>query len=287
MKLGMNMLLWATDVSAPEYQAVFEMLRDTGYDGIEVPIFDTSPESVAGYEQLGRRLSDLGLEALGVGARSGDDSPISADADVRERGLRATNAAVDICAALGATRICGPLGAPLGYFSGSGPTPDEWKRSVESLRAAAEHAQTRDVTIVVEYLNRFEMYLINCAAETAALVREVDHPNCRMMYDTFHAHIEEKDPRAALRACRDVLVHFHASENDRGTPGAGQVAWDETFAGLHEIGYDGWIVIEAFGDALPDLAAATRIWRRMFESEEQLARDGAAFIRDRWSSVAA
>ncbi len=143
------------------------------------------------------------------------------------------------------------------------------------------------MTIVVEYLNRFEMYLINCAADAAALVREVDHPNCRLMYDTFHAHIEEKDPRAALQECRDVLVHFHASENDRGTPGTGQVAWDDTFSALHEIGYDGWIVIEAFGDALPDLAAATRIWRRMFESEEQLARDGAAFIRDRWSRVAA
>ena len=71
------------------------------------------------------------------------------------------------------------------------------------------------------------------------------------------------------------------------TPGTGQVEWDATFAALKEIGYDGWIVIEAFGDALPDLAAATKIWRRMFESEEQLARDGAAFIRDRWGSVAA
>ena len=287
MKLGMNMLLWSTDVTGPEYLPVFEQLRDLGYDGIEVPIFDTSPATIAGYEQLGERLAGLGLEALGVGARTGDDSPISPDPAVRERGLQATNAAVDICAALGAKRICGPLGAPLGYFTGAGPTEEERKHAVESLRAAAEHAATRDVTIVVEYLNRFEMYLINCAADAAALVREVDHPNCRLMYDTFHAHIEEKDPRAALQDCRDVLVHVHASENDRGTPGTGQVAWDETFAALKEIGYDGWIVIEAFGDALPDLAAATKIWRRMFESEEQLARDGGAFIRDRWSSVAA
>jgi D-psicose/D-tagatose/L-ribulose 3-epimerase len=157
---------------------------------------------------------------------------------------------------------------------------------VECLRAAAEHAATHDVTLAIEYLNRFEMYLVNCAQDAAALVREVDHPNCRLMYDTFHAHIEEKDPRAALHDCRDVLVHVHASENDRGTPGAGQVAWDTTFTALKEIGYDGWIVIEAFGDALPDLAAATKIWRRMFESEEQLARDGAAFIRDRWSTIA-
>jgi D-psicose/D-tagatose/L-ribulose 3-epimerase len=287
MKLGMNMLLWSTDVTGPEYRPIFEMLRDAGYDGIEVPIFNTDPKALASYERLGEQLAGLGLAALGVGARSADDSPISSDPEVRERAVKATKAAVDACAALGAKTICGPLEAPLGFFTGSGPTPEERKRSVESLRAAAEHGATRDVTIVVEYLNRFEMYLVNCATDAAALVREVDHPNCRLMYDTFHAHIEEKDPRAALHACQDVLVHFHASENDRGTPGTGQVAWDTTFAALKEIGYDGWIVIEAFGDALPDLAAATKIWRRMFESEEQLARDGAAFIRDRWSEIAA
>ena len=152
------------------------------------------------------------------------------------------------------------------------PTPDELARSAASLREAAEYAATRDVTLVVEYLNRFETYLVTCAADAAALVREVDHPNCRMMFDTFHAHIEEKDPRAALRECADVLVHVHASENDRSTPGAGQVDWDSLFAGLAEIGYDGWISIEAFG------GPAAGIWRSTFASEEQLARDGAAFI---------
>ena len=82
-----------------------------------------------------------------------------------------------------------------------------------------------------------------------------------------------------MRECADVLVHVHLSENDRSTPGTSQVAWDETFARIGEIGYDGWVVIEAFGDALPEPAGATKIWRRMFESEEQLARDGASFVR--------
>ena len=287
MKLGMNMLLWSTDVTGPEYRPVFEMLRDEGYDGVEVPIFDTAPDAVESYERLGAELAGLGLTALGVGALSADDSPISPEREVRERAARVTKGAVDACAALGARTLCGPFEAPLGVFTGSSPTVDERSRSVETLRAVAEHAATRDVTLAVEYLNRFEMYLVNCATDAAALVRDVDHPNCRLMYDTFHAHIEEKDPRAALRECSDVLVHVHASENDRGTPGTGQVAWDTTFGALKEIGYDGWIVIEAFGDALPDLAAATKIWRRMFESEEQLARDGAAFIRERWSQIAA
>jgi D-psicose/D-tagatose/L-ribulose 3-epimerase len=276
MKLGMNMLLWSTDVGGSEYDAVFGMLKDAGYDGVEIPIFDREVEK---YAELGHRLGELGLERLAVSARADHDNPIATDAGVRAEAVAATKANLDSAAALGAPMICGPLGAPLGVFSGAPPTAEEKARAVAYLQEVAPYAEERGVTIALEYLNRFEMYLTNTAADLAALVREVDHPRIRMMYDTFHAHIEEKDPRAALQECSDVLVHIHLSENDRSTPGTGQVAWEETFAGIAEIGYDGWVVIEAFGDALPELAGATKIWRRMFESEEQLARDGAAFVR--------
>ena len=274
----MNMLLWSTDVSGREFDPVFERLREMGFDGVEVPIFDREVDK---YAELGERLEQLGLERLAVAARGDGESPVAADPTERANALAATKANLDSAAALGAPLLCGPLGAPLGVFSGAGPTPEEKARSVEYLREVGAHAAELGVTVALEYLNRFEMYLTNSAADLAALVREVNQPRVRMMYDTFHAHIEEKDPRAALRACSDVLVHFHASENDRGTPGTGQVDWDATFDGLREIDYDGWIVIEAFGDALPELAAATKIWRRLFESEEQLARDGHAFLRSR------
>jgi D-psicose/D-tagatose/L-ribulose 3-epimerase len=272
----MNMLLWSTDVSGAEYDATFAMLKDAGFDGVEVPIFDREVDK---YAALRERLEDLGLERLAVSARGADDNPIAEDPAVRAEAVAATRANLDSAAALGAPLICGPLGAPLGVFSGAPPTAEEKARAVEYLREVAPYAEERGVTIALEYLNRFEMYLTNTAADLAALVREVDHPSVRMMYDTFHAHIEEKDPRLALQECKDVLVHVHLSENDRSTAGAGQVEWDETFAALREIDYDGWIVIEAFGDALPELAGATKIWRRMFESEEQVARDGAAFVR--------
>jgi D-psicose/D-tagatose/L-ribulose 3-epimerase len=276
VKLGMNMLLWSTDVSGSEYDATFAMLEDAGFDGVEIPIFDREVDK---YAALGKRLDELGLERIAVGARGPDDNPISDDPAVRAEAVAATRANLDSAAALGASLICGPLGAPLGVFSGAPPTAEEQARSVAYLQQVAPYAEERGVTIALEYLNRFEMYLTNTAADLAALVREVNHSHCRMMYDTYHAHIEEKDVREALQACKDVLVHVHLSENDRSTPGTGQVDWETTFAALGEIDYDGWVSIEAFGDSLPDLAAATRIWRRMFESEEQLARDGAAFIR--------
>jgi D-psicose/D-tagatose/L-ribulose 3-epimerase len=147
----------------------------------------------------------------------------------------------------------------------------------------AEHAATCGVTLALEYLNRVECYLLNTAADTVRFVRQVDHPNCRMMYDTFHAHIEEKDAAAAIRQSAEYTVHVHISESDRSTPGSGQVNWRATFDTLRETGYDGWLMIEAFGLALPSLVAATKIWRRMYESEEQLAREGLEFMRSEWA----
>ncbi|MCA9016064.1 MAG: sugar phosphate isomerase/epimerase, partial [Planctomycetaceae bacterium] len=182
----------------------------------------------------------------------------------------------------GATHICGPIHSALGEFTGSGRTADEWNYGKETLAKAADYAQTLDVTLVCEYLNRFECYFLNCAEDCARFTREVNHPNLKMMYDSFHANIEEKSITGAVKACADQMVHVHISENDRSTPGEGGVNWDETFSALKEVNYDGWLMIEAFGLALPDLAAATRIWRKMFPSEEHLATKGLEFMKTRW-----
>jgi D-psicose/D-tagatose/L-ribulose 3-epimerase len=104
-----------------------------------------------------------------------------------------------------------------------------------------------------------------------------------MMYDTFHANIEEKSASEAIKACKDYTIHVHISENDRSTPGKGNIAWDETFDTLKQTGYEGWFMVEAFGLALPALAAATKIWRTMFESEQQLSRDALAFMKTQWA----
>ena len=80
-----------------------------------------------------------------------------------------------------------------------------------------------------------------------------------------------------------VFHHFHASENDRGTPGTGHVPWLETFRAVRASGYDGWVTIEAFGRALPALAAATRVWRDFFPAREEVYVEGGKFIRRMWA----
>ena len=174
----------------------------------------------------------------GTAVRGPDENPISADPAIRRKGVEANKRNLDCCAAAGCEVMAGPFHSALGYFSGKGPTADEWKWGVESMREVAEHAEKVGVTLGLEYLNRFECYFLNTAADGARFCREVNHPRCKMMYDTFHAHIEEKNIPQAIRALKDCLVHVHISENDRSTPGNGNVRWAENFDTLHEIGYD-------------------------------------------------
>jgi D-psicose/D-tagatose/L-ribulose 3-epimerase len=274
MKYGMNLLLWTGEVME-EHLPTLESLKAMGYDGVEIPIFNLESD----YTLWGNRLDDLGLERTAVTVRTEEDNPISSDAAVRAKAVEETKKALDCCAAVGATHLVGPYHSALGVFSGTGPTADEWNWGVESMGQVAEHAEKVDVMLGVECLNRFETYLLNTHADAARFAREVDHPNCRVMYDTFHANIEEKDIAQAIRDCSDVLVHVHISENDRSTPGEGNIRWAENFDALKEVGYDGWFVVEAFGLALPELAAATKIWRRMYETEEKLAQHALEFMK--------
>lgn len=278
MKYGLNMLLWTTDVNESHY-GLLEQIKSWGYDGVELPIFEMDVDHFA---KLGAKLDEIGLERTAVTVATPDANPVSESAEIRQAAVAHLKKAVDVCQAAGVHKICGPIHSALGEFTGEGPTTSEWNHAKEVLGEVADYAQKADVTLVLEYLNRFECYFLNCAEDCARLAREVNHPNLKMMYDSFHANIEEKDIAQAVRTCADQLVHVHISENDRSTPGEGKVDWDTTFAALKEVKYDGWFVIEAFGLALPALATATKIWRRMYPSEEHLATKGLEFMKSRW-----
>ena len=279
MKYGMNMLLWTDDCTGPKYPAIFERLKAMGYDSVEIPILNADIRKLAA---LAKTLDGLGLERTGATCLTPERNLIGESRKERAAGVDHLKRVIDACRAMKIRMLVGPIYASLGVFSGKPPSPREWAWAVEGLREAADHAAAAGVTLVAEYLNRFEIYLLNCAEDAVRLVRDVDRPSFRMMYDTFHANIEEKSIPAALEACRDVMVHVHISENDRSTPGKGGVNWRETWTGLKKIRYGGMLVVEAFGQGLPGLAAATKIWRRMFETEEKLAQDALAFMKRSW-----
>lgn len=284
MKIGFCMLLWTTNVTA-KHEKLLRDIKATGYDGVEIPIFDVS--SPAHFANIGRVLKDNGLEATAVTVLPDEAhnaiSPVAAN---RQGAIDHLKRVLECAHAAGVQTLCGPYYQVLGNFTGSYPSEAELDGAAAVHRAIAPVAEAAGVKCAIEALNRFEAHLLNTMEQAASYVKRVNHPNFGTMYDTFHANIEEKNPFTAIDTVFTTgkLNHVHISENDRGTPGRGHINITEQIQHLKKIGYNGWMTIEAFGGALPDLAAATRVWRDFFPSTEQVYLEGIEVIRKAWNS---
>ncbi len=270
---GINLMVWNGQVGRAEL-ALLPQLEAMGYDGVELPLFD--PDSFA-VPQIQARLSETTLACTVSTAMPPGINLI--DADQRAAGVAFLRRVIEQAATLGAQLICGPLAAPVGERRGRGYTTAEWASCVQGLREAGAIAADHGITLALEPLNRFETFIVNTVADGVRLMDEVDQPAVGLLLDTFHMHIEEKQSAAAIRSAARHLKHFHASENDRGIVGSGQVAWPSVFGALQDIQYDRWIVVESFGHAIPELAGAACVWRPLAPSPELLASKSLDYLR--------
>lgn len=284
MKIGFNLLLWTGHVTDENFP-VLEKLKAAGYDGVEIPIFDVSDPGH--FARLGRVLNDNGLECTAVTVLPDEaHNAISPVAASRQGAVDHLKRVLECAHNAGVQTLCGPYYQVLGQFTGKYPSEAELNGAAEVHRAIAPVAEAAGVKCAIEALNRFEAHLLNTMEQAVGYVQRVNHPNFGTMYDTFHANIEEKSPLAAIETvfASGKLNHVHISENDRGTPGRGHINIPEQIRKLKALGYDGWMTIEAFGGALPDLAAATRVWRDFFPSTEQVYLEGIDVIRKAWNA---
>lgn len=279
MKIGFNLLLWTGHVTEENF-SLFPKLKAVGYDGLEIPIFDTSDPSH--FKKVGQALKDNGLEATAVTVLPDEaHNAISPDAKNRQGAIDHLKSVFECAHNAGVQVLCGPYYQVLGQFTGRFPTETELDHAAEVHRAISPVAEAAGVKCAIEALNRFESHLLNTMEQAASYVKRVNHPNFGTMYDTFHANIEEKDPVGAIDTVFNSgkLNHVHISENDRGTPGRGHAPCREAIRKLKGLGYNGWLTIEAFGGSLPDLAAATRVWRDFFSSPEEVYTEGFELIK--------
>ncbi|SMO48908.1 sugar phosphate isomerase/epimerase family protein [Fodinibius sediminis] len=275
-KIGFNLLAWSAVVS-DEMLPIAERLKNIGYDGIECFLAPIEKEV---YRNFGKEVADLGLDMTCVMVLGPEENPISPSAEVRQKGLDRIKWAIDRADDMNAGALCGPFHSAFATFHDKAPDEDEYKRSAEVLAKAGEYAEQAGILLAPEAINRFECYLCNTMEQLVYLVEKVSHPSVKAHFDTHHANIEEKNIGDAIRRAAPVLGHVHISENDRGTPGSGHISWDETFGTLAEIGYDGWLTIEAFTRDDPDFANSINVWRE-YSKPWDVAENGYALIKEK------
>jgi D-psicose/D-tagatose/L-ribulose 3-epimerase len=274
-KIGFNVLAWSA-VITDELKPTVERLKDIGYDGVE--FFVGAPDVVA-YKWMGDYTKQLGLGVTAVTVVGKEESPISEEPSVRAKALDRIKWAIDRAHDLNSPILCGPFHSAHAYFAKRAPLDEEYAWGAEVLRAAGEYAAQANITLALEALNRFESYLCNTMEQLTRLVRAADHPNVKAMFDTHHGNIEEKSFSQAISTIAPFLAHVHISENDRGTPGEGQVRFDEAFASLANIKYKGWLTIEAFSRNDPDFANSIGVWRE-FSKPWDIAEKGLKLIKE-------
>lgn len=274
MKLGVNTLIWTARFET-EHLALFPEIKARGFDGVEVARFDFDNFPATAIRKVA---ADNGLELILCSAFTGD---LSLAGEKPNRARDFLKKACDAAASIGADTLVGPFCTPVGYLPGRRRTSDEWNQVVSSLQELAPYFAAARVRLAIEPLNRFETYFLNTAADALALVKAVGSPQVGILYDSFHANIEEQKIGLAAASLGKSLFHVHTCENDRGAPGSGHVDWDGLFTGLDAAGYDGWCVIESFGFNIKEIAAAACIWRDLAPSPADIAWEGAKFLRRR------
>lgn len=274
-KIGFNVLAWSAVIS-DDLKPVVERLKTIGYDGVE--FFIGAPGDAA-YKWMGEYTRDLRLGVTTVFVVGKDENPISNQPSVRSKALDRIKWAIDRAHDLNSPILCGPFHSAHAHFAKRAPEDQEYEWGAEVLRAAGEYAAQANITLALEALNRFECYLCNTMQQLLRLVKAVDLPNVQAMFDTHHGNIEEKSFSGAILTIAPVLAHVHISENDRGTPGDGQVRFDDAFSGLANMHYKGWLTIEAFSRNDPDFANSIGVWRE-YSKPWDIAEKGLQFIRE-------
>lgn len=275
MKIGVNSFIWSAAFGTAQLP-LLPKIKAWGFDGVEVPIFRPGEFAAA---EIRAGVEANGLECTVCSVLVQGFSLISEDAAVRQATLVHMQDVIRAAAEAGTRVLAGPLYCPVGYLPGRRRTPDEWRWAVEAYQRLGDTLVRHGITLAIEPLNRFETYFLNTAADAARLVEEVNHPSVGVLFDTFHANIEEKSIGDGYRTVGRHLKHVHTCENDRGIPGSGHVEWDDVFRALGEVNYDGWLTIESFGFAIGNLSAAAAIWRDIEKTPESIAVEGLKFLR--------
>jgi D-psicose/D-tagatose/L-ribulose 3-epimerase len=275
--LGLSTFVLASPFSDADL-GLFGKVKSFGYEQVEVCIEDPGRLTASA---VAKAAAEEGLSVLVCGA-FGPDRDISHEDEQRRRGGTGyLRHCVDFAAAVGSTLVSGPMYAPTGQarLLDAGARAAQWARATESLAQVAEHARAANVRLAVEPLNRFETDLVNTVEQGVRLCADVGADNVGLLLDTFHMNIEEKSLPAAITTAGPRVFHFQASENDRGTPGSGHIAWEEVVAALRGIDYAGSVVVESFLPTVQEIARAVSLWRPVADSMDALAADSVRFLR--------
>lgn len=248
-------------------------IRDIGYGGIEIAPFtladDPAQLSLNDRSQLRDTMAREGLAFVGLHWLLAAPKGLHAttpDQELRRRTWNFIGQLIDLCSDL-ADSDSNPvmvLGSPQQRSAVGGSTPAEATRILrDELARAAPHAQKSGVQLLLEPLSKNQTDVVNTLEEAAAIVKEIGNPALQTMFDVHNA-VDETTPHADLiKRFHSYIRHVHVNEMDGREPGTGNYDFGELLSTLDQIGYSGWVSLEAFDFSRDSREIASRALRHL------------------------
>ena len=285
MRLGVHALVWVGGWSPAEARQAIASTAEAGYDLIEIPLLDPSSVDAKDTRSV---LDEHGITAACSLGLSPATDVSSEDPAAVAAGRRLLADALEAVVDLGADYLGGVLYGVLGRHDAA-VTERGRANAVEAIRELCDNAAREGVTIGLEVVNRYESNLLNTTEQALEFLDELGADNATVHLDTYHMNIEEQGMAEAIEACGDRLGYFHVGESNRGPLGTGSVDFEQAFAALDRIGYDGTIAFESFSSAVvsPALTRALCIWRETWDDSMELATSARDFVLEHRAAAAA
>jgi sugar phosphate isomerase/epimerase len=166
------------------------------------------------------------------------------DASVRERALARLRTHLDLAMQFDPTPV-----VIIGLIRGGKVSPHVARQvarawMVDAIKILAREARVRGIRLAIEPIKRYETEWVNTVADALALVQDTGLDNVGILFDTFHANIEEPRIEESLRACGARLFHVHLADSNRWYPGAGHTDFASLLTTLGAMNYTGWVSAE-------------------------------------------
>lgn len=271
---GVHTSMWTMAWDPPGAERAVTACKALGFDFIEIALLSPEKVDTAHSRRLLDRHAMPAVCSLGLpeGKRP-STHPEAAIAFLRH--------ALDQCAALGAQALTGVTYGGIGERTGLPPTDSERDNLARVLADAAAHARRLGLAFGIEPVNRYENHLINTGWQAVEMIEMVGADNIFIHLDTYHMNIEERGMALGILDAGPLLRYIHLSESDRGTPGEGNVRWDEVFGALKAIGFSGGLAMESFIEMPPEVAYGLAVWRPVAASRDIVLDRGLSFLRNK------
>jgi sugar phosphate isomerase/epimerase len=202
----------------------------------------------------------MGISAVSTGRVFAEQNVCltSPDADARARAVENLCGLVDLAVELGARRV--NIGRVRGPILEMETLETAEVRFAVGIREVAAHAQPVGVDLVIEPVNRYELNYINSVdPDGIELITRIDHPNVKLMPDSFHMNIEDVSIAASILAAGPMVGYCQLADSNRLAPGQGHIDFVPILDALRAIGYDDWVAVEILPYPSADEAAEQAI----------------------------